>query len=153
MMYSPDSTLSDLRQNAAVLVGGIDNFWSMNFTRDLRYRFQLDTAHGKIFVEDRKTPGRRDWQVALDLPRNAVTIDYAIVARVRHPATGRTVLIAGGIRDCGTLSAGEFLTSSSSLAELEQRAPAHWINFEAVIATKVFRGTPGPPELMAAYFW
>jgi hypothetical protein len=153
VVYTPDSTLFDLRQNAAVAVGGIDNFWTMHLTRDLRYRFQLDAPSNTIFIEDRQAPLRRDWQVPIDMPRNDVNVDYAIVARVVHPATGRAVVIAGGIRDCGTLSAGEFLTSWASLEALERRAPRHWENVEAVISTKVFKGTPGPPEIAAAYFW
>jgi hypothetical protein len=153
MVYGPESTLSDLRQNSAVLVGGIDNFWSMSLTRDLRYRFQLDSGAGMIFIEDVRKPADRAWQVPLDLPRSAVTVDYAIVARLVHPATGRPIVIAGGIRDCGTIAAGEFLTSTAYLSELERRAPKHWTNVEAVLSTKVLRGTPGPPQLVAAYFW
>lgn len=153
IVYSPDSTLSDLRQNAAVLVGGIDNFWTMHLTRELRYRFQLDLQHGVIFIEDQKMPLRRNWQVPLDEPRHEVSVDYALVARLIHPVTGRPVVIAGGIRDCGTLAAGEFLTSSSLLEDLERRAPSHWSNVEAVIATRVFRNAPGTPEVVAAYFW
>ncbi len=153
MVYGPESTLSDLRQNSAVLVGGIDNFWSMSLTRDLRYRFQLDSSAKTIFIEDIRSPESRAWQVPLDQPRSAVTIDYAIVARLVHPATGRPIVIAGGIRDCGTLAAGEFLTSAVHLTELERRAPVHWTNVEAVLSTKVLRGTPGPPQLVAVYFW
>jgi hypothetical protein len=153
VVYTPDSTLFDLRQNAAVAVGGIDNFWTMHLTRDLRYRFQLDTQANTIFIEDRQAPSRRNWQVTIDMPRNDVNVDYAIVARVVHPVTGRAVVIAGGIRDCGTLSVGEFLTSSDSVEALERRAPHDWMNVEAVISTKVFKGAPGPPEIVAAYFW
>jgi hypothetical protein len=153
IVYGPDSTLNDLRQNSTLLIGGIDNFWTMNLTRDLPYRFQLDPVANTIFIEDRKAPARRDWQVAVNLPRSAVKKDYALVARVLHPATGRPIVIAGGIRDCGTLAVGEFLTSASSLNELERRAPARWTNFEAVISTTVLKGAPGPPQIVAASFW
>jgi hypothetical protein len=153
VVYSPDSTLLDLRENSAVIVGGIDNFWAMHLTRDLRYRFQLDHAAHTIFIEDEEAPGHREWQVPLDLPRNQVQIDYAIVARVVHPVTGRPVVVAGGIRDCGTMAASEFLSSNVHLKELEKHAPAQWVNMEAVISTKVFKGTPGPPRIVAAYFW
>ncbi len=153
IVYSPDSTLNDLRQNSTLLVGGIDNFWTMSLTRELRYRFQLDPVSNTIFIEDHEAPAQRSWQVPANLPRNDVKVDYALVVRVVHPATGRHILIAGGIRDCGTLAAGEFLTSDSSLSELELHAPAHWTNVEAVIATKAFKGTPGPPQIVAAYFW
>jgi hypothetical protein len=152
-VYSPDSTLADLRQNSAVLIGGIDNFWTMRLTRDLRYGFQIDRAENKIFIEDRRYPGRRDWAVDLDQARGSVTVDYALVARVIHPDTMKPLVIVGGIRDCGTVAAGEFLTSAASLRELERRAPRHWTNVEAVLSTKVFRGSPGPPQLVAAYFW
>lgn len=153
IVYGPDSTLSDLRQDSALLIGGIDNFWTMNLTRELRYRFQLDAAAKTIFIEDSYAPSRRDWQVELDLPLVSMKVDYAIVAKLIHPTTGRPVIIAGGIRDAGTLAAGEFLTSAAYLGELERRAPAHWSGVEAVISTKVFKGTPGPPQLLAAYFW
>ncbi len=119
----------------------------------MRYRFQLDSRTNTIFIEDTRAPSRRDWEVAVDQRRSDATVDYAIVARVVHPATGRPVVIAGGIRDCGTLAAGEFLTSAVYLGELERRAPAHWTNVEAVLSTKVLKGTPGPPELVAAHFW
>ena len=106
-VYSPDSTLADLRQNSAVLIGGIDNFWTMRLTRDLRYGFQIDRAENKIFIEDRRYPGRRDWAVDLDQARSSVTVDYALVARVVHPDTMKPLVIVGGIRDCGTVAAGE----------------------------------------------
>jgi hypothetical protein len=153
MVYGPESTLSDLRQSAAVLVGGIDNYWTMSLTRDMRFRFQFDPQTKSIFIEDTRSPANRDWQVPIDIPRLGVEVDYAIVARLVHPATGRPVVIAGGIRDCGTIAAGEFLTSSVYLSELERRAPAHWTNVEAVLSTRVLKGTPGPPQLIAAYFW
>jgi hypothetical protein len=51
------------------------------------------------------------------------------------------------------MAASEFLTSNLYLKELEKQARPQWVNMEAVIATKVFKGTPGPPRIVAAYFW
>jgi hypothetical protein len=64
-------------------------------------------------------------------------------------------VIVAGIGSWGTLAAGEFVSRQEYLKELEPFAPKRWEqkNVQVVISTDVIRGSSGPPNLVAAYFW
>jgi hypothetical protein len=154
VVYSPDSTLWDLRQGAAVLVGGVDNFWAVRLTSELRFRFLVDRSADMFtfVIEDRN--GGKVWRSS-GAPKQNQGLDYALITRVEHPTTGHVVVVAGGIQEYGTLAAGEFLTDGAALAELERLAPKDWkgVNVQAVLSTNVLKGSPAPPKIVAAYFW
>ncbi|HEV2444863.1 MAG TPA: hypothetical protein VGS58_03035, partial [Candidatus Sulfopaludibacter sp.] len=63
-------------------------------------------------------------------------------------------VVAGMAKD-GTMAAGEFVTEPRYMDELARRAPAGWqkMNLQVVIRTEVVRGAPGPPSIVATYFW
>jgi hypothetical protein len=154
VVYCRDSTLWDLRRGSAVLVGGVDNFWSVKLTGELRFRFLVDRSAGvaTFVIGDRKSG--TVWRSSGD-PIQSQGVDYAIIARIEHPSTGRLVVVAGGIQEYGTLAAGEFLTNGNALAELERLRPrdTKGTNVQAVLSTSVLKRTPAPPKIVAAYFW
>ena len=53
------------------------------------------------------------------------------------------------------IAAGEFLTDPGHMEALARFAPTGWQNknLQAVIATKVINGQPGPPRVVATEFW
>lgn len=152
VVYSPESSLWDLRQGSAVLVGGVDNYWAVRLTADLRFRFVAEGSSDTFLIEDRKTG--KTWRTA-EPTLNEQAGDWALVTRIHHPTTGQMVVVAGGIQEFGTLAAGEFLTSETALAELERLAPKQWKgeNLQVVLATNVLKKAPSPPRIVTAEFW
>jgi hypothetical protein len=153
-LYAPQISLADLRQGPAILIGAFNNDWTLLLTGPLRYSFQRDAEFHITSIRDEQNPSRNDWKVDRRTPDLDLTEDYSIVSRVSDPTTGETVVVAAGITKFGTMAAGEFLTSSR-LNELTKYAPRDWRrkNLQVILATKVVKGSPGPPRVLATYFW
>ena len=149
------TTLEDLRGKPSVLIGAFNNNWTLNLTGELRFYFENEPDHGLDIVRDRQKPNDRTWQVRSAAADSQVQMDYAIVTRVFNSTIERPVVVAAGIRGAGTNAAGEFLTRSAYLAEALAKAPRDWAskNVQFVIATKLYSGEPGPPQVIAAYYW
>jgi len=148
------ASLDDLRNAPVLLFAGLDNRWTMRLGEHLRFRF-VDSADDSIgIIEDAQTPGRH-WQVDFKVPSGKMPKDYAIVARYVDPLIEQPVIIAAGIGATGTASASEFLTSERQIEEMEKLAPKGWqhTNLEVVLETPVIDGHPGPPHIVASYFW
>lgn len=143
----------DLQSGPFVLVGGMNNEWTLRLTSGLRFSFLRQPNGARI--ADKQNPANTAWSVDLTTPISQFSRDYAIVSRVRDPRTEQSVVIAAGIGSWGTLAAGEFVTRAENLAKLEKLAPRHWErgNLQAVLTTDVIRGSSGPPIVVAAHFW
>ena len=147
------TTLADLREGPVVLIGGINNGWTVRLTAALRFSFALDADGGRIV--DRQNPSPGKWSVPLSTPYRRLNEDYGIIARLKDPTTDQPVIIAAGLAAQGTVAAGEMLSNQEYLRGIVQQAPKNWqnMNMEAVIATEVIEGKSGPPRVVAAYFW
>jgi len=148
-----DATFAQLREGPVVLIGAFDNIWTLRVTQKLRFGFE--SKDGVALIVDRKSPNQTTWATAWDLPYERLSRDYAIVARIHDNITGQPVIIAAGISEEGTESAGEILYNPVYLQSLLAKAPAHWeqMNMEAVIETQVIEGHPGPPNVLAVETW
>ena len=152
-----DSTsLSDLRNVTAVVIGAFDNAWTLRLTKQLRYHFDNDAAMSQFRIVDSGSPAHASWIV--NRPQQMSTNnykDYAIVARFTDPTTGKLTIIVAGIARGGTVAAGEFLTNPSNLEQLRQAALAagNKSNLEIVLSTEIIDGNPGVPRMEASYFW
>jgi hypothetical protein len=153
IMPASEASFSQLREGPIVLIGGFDNIWTLRITQDLRFGFE--SKDGVALIVDRKSPKQTTWATAWDLPYKKLSRDYAIVARVHDKTTGQPVVIAAGISEEGTESAGEILYNPVYLDTLLAKAPQNWdqMNMEAVIETQVIEGHPGPPNVLAVEFW
>jgi hypothetical protein len=147
------TSFRDLQSGPFVLIGGMNNEWTLRLTNDLRFSFGKQPNGARVV--DKKTPTNTAWSVDFTTPVAQFNRDYAIVSRVRDPKTEQTVVVVAGIGSWGTLAAGEFVASSEHLEKLEKLAPSHWErkNLQVVLATDVIRGSSGPPILLAAQFW
>ncbi len=147
------TSFRDLQSGPFVLVGGMNNEWTLRLTRGLRFSFERQPNGAR--VADRQNPANTTWSVDFQTPLGQFNRDYAIVSRIRDPETEQPVVIAAGIGSWGTLAAGEFVTRPEHLDKLEKLAPKHWErkNLQVVLATDVIRGSSGPPIVLAAYFW
>jgi hypothetical protein len=151
---SQETTLEDIRSRPIVLVGALNNNWTLRLTAPLRFHFSV-TANGMQNIDDAANPGPTGWTVPSYQPYPSVTTDYALVARFRDPTTECPVLVIAGIGPYGTEAAGEFVQSPQHLAELSAKLPRGWENknLEVVIKTKVIGAKAGPPVLVTTYTW
>lgn len=149
------TNLEDLRQGPAVLIGGLDNQWTMQALSTLRFHFGGLPANQQFWIVDTRNPHKTDWSLDLNRRYLSVTRDYAIVARVHNEETGQPQLIVAGIGMSGTAAAGEFLTNDRDLVELRNRLGANLKNhdFEVVLSTDVINGSAGSPKILETYSW
>jgi hypothetical protein len=144
------TTLEDLRQGPAVLIGGLDNQWTMRALAPLRYHF-AGSDEDRYWIADVQDPNNKRWSLDLKLQYGAVTRDYAIVARLHNEQTGQPEMIVAGIGMSGTAAAGEFVTDPRRMEELRKRLGAGFKDrdFEVVLSTDVVNGIAGTPEIQA----
>jgi hypothetical protein len=148
------TSFKDLQSGPFILIGGMNNEWTLRLTAGLRFSFERAPNSGGRVV-DNQNPSSNAWAVDYAAPMAQLNRDYAIISRVRDPKTEQTAVVVAGIGSWGTQAAAEFVTNPEHLKKLEARAPRHWEgkNLQIVIATDVIRGSSGPPTVLAAYFW
>ena len=148
--------LSDLRNGPAVFIGAFDNEWTLRLTAPLRYHFANDPGMTEFRIVDSTDPSQPGW-VINRLQQTATNNyrDFAIVARFTDSTTGKLAVVAAGVGRGGTLVAGEYLTDSGDLAQLEHAAAraGNKKNMEVVLSTQIIDGQPGTPKIEASYFW
>lgn len=152
---SASTSLSDLREGPVILVGAFTNPWTMKLGRPLRYSFAKSYTRDFSWIQDGLHPEQQAWTMDWSQPYREDTEDYALVSRLRHPATDRMVLIVAGMGKYGTIAAGEFLTDPGYMDAFASAAPAGWEsrNIQIVLATSVIKGSSGPPRVVESHFW
>jgi hypothetical protein len=148
------TTLDDLRQGPTVLVGGLDNEWTLRAIAPLRFHF-AGSKEETYWVQDAKNPDRKDWVLDLKTQYESVNRDYAIIARIHDEDTGQLELIVAGIGMSGTAAAGEFLVDPHQLEELRRKVGPGFRDhdFEAVLSTDVVDGIAGSPKIVSVATW
>jgi hypothetical protein len=148
------TTLDDLRQGPNVLIGGLDNHWTLRAISHLPYRFG-GADRGHFWIQDTKDPSNHDLGLNLTTQWGAVTRDYAIIARIHDDATGQVEVIVAGIGMCGTAAAGEFLIDAKQVERLRQSIGPSFKDhdFEAVLSTDVVEGVAGAPKILKTAVW
>jgi hypothetical protein len=147
---------SQLREGPVVLIGALNNDWTLNRTSSLRFHLERPDGPDRVYwIADIQHPESRAWQVEAQPPRSQVVKDYAIAARFTEESTGQVVLVAAGIAGSGTRAAGAFLTDEANLKQLVDGARSDWgrINFEVVLGSQVENGMQGKPRVEAIAFW
>jgi hypothetical protein len=148
------TSLADLRQEPAILLGGLDNSWTLRAQQSLRYRLETD-GNGIDWISDSHDPGARKWSVDFNRPYSQVTTDYAIVALLRDPGTQQPTLIIAGMGENGTKAASEFITDDAQLHNAlgDVMRNSGGSNFEVVITTEVVNGSSGAPVVLVKEVW
>jgi hypothetical protein len=143
------TTLDDLRQGPVVLIGGLDNQWTLRALAPLRYRF-AGTDHEQYWIIDTKNPAMKDWRLDLNAPLSDVKRDFAIIARIHDESIGQVEMIVAGIGMSGTAAAGEFLVDPQGMEELRRRIGSGFRDrdFEAVLSMDVVDGVAGSPRIL-----
>ena len=148
MRYGADLSFSDLRYQPSILIGAFGNAWTMQTTSGLRFVFDQHRT-----IRDRSD--NRLYKLPSMTPDGRTPEDYAIVSRVFDSDTGELLIVAAGITQYGSRAAGEFLTSPQLLTALATKGPGDWPkrNMQVLLHTKIVGNTPGPPSIVATYFW
>ena len=146
-------TLEDMHKSPTILIGAFDNPWTLALSHRLRFTFEFEPA-GRL-IRDRQNPANVAWHGDFQRPYSQVTEDYAVVSRYKDPEAERMMVVVAGMGKDGTAAAGEFVTDAHYLEALSSKAPANWEhkNLQVVLATEVINGNPGPPRVLATYFW
>lgn len=148
------TSFADLRQGPAVLLGGLDNPWTMRAQQNLRFRLASD-GNGFDWIFDSHDPGAKKWFVDFNRPYSKVTTDFAIIALFRDPGTQQPTLAIAGLGENGTKAASEFITDETRLRDAlgaSLRKPGS-TSFEVVITTEVVNGSSGVPVVVAKEVW
>jgi hypothetical protein len=151
---SSSTNFTDLRQGPTILLGGLDNPWTMRAQQNLRFGLQTD-GNGVDWISDSHDPGARKWSVDFNRPYSKVTTDYAIIALFRDPGTQQPTLIVAGMGENGTKAASEFITGENLLNNAlgeSLRKPGS-SNFEVVLSTEVINGSTGAPMVLVKEIW
>jgi hypothetical protein len=153
VLPASETTFEQLREGPSVLIGALDNYWTLRVTEKIRYGFEFEKGVSRLV--DRAGPTRVVWEVPPGSTYRDLGADYAIVARIHDKLTGQPVIVVGGILDRGTEAAGEVLYNPALIDAVLARAPKDWerLNVEAVIKTQLVEGRPGPPTIVAVEVW
>ena len=146
------TTLTDLTQGPTILIGAIDNQWTMRVTDHLRFHF-VQPDGGRWRIADRKNAGREFMTGIGDVPGS--TKDYAIVGRLSDGTSGQMSVVVAGMGAAGTTAASELVTSGDYMNYLVKQAPEGFRtkNLEAVISVQVVDSKPGAPHIESVELW
>lgn len=153
LVLASQASFPQLREGPVILVGALDNAWTMRLTKPLRFGFTMDSD--SMSIVDRKNSSAKSWVVSLKQPPSSQTEDFAVIARYHDTTLDQPVVMAAGLSRQGTEAAGELLSNSTFLTTLFQNAPHNWtkVNLEAVVQTQVIDGHPGPSRILAVEYW
>ena len=144
-------SFEDLRNSPSVVVGAFNNRWTMQMTSNLRFVF---AEHDGQFMIQEQGPAGMSWS-RVQAPGGEIVQDFAIVTRLLDAKTGQVVIAAAGLGSRGTQAAGEFISRSDYLEQAFRSAPPDWQkkNLQVVLQTTITDSVPGPPRVVATYFW
>jgi hypothetical protein len=147
------TTLTDLTQGPVVLIGAIDNQWTMRVTDRLRFHFVQQDGKGTWRIADRKNSEREFRTGVGDVAGS--TKDYAIVARLSDATSGQMSFVVAGIGAAGTTAASELVTSGDYMKYLASQVPNDFRskNLEAVVSVQVVDSKPGAPHIDSIETW
>jgi hypothetical protein len=154
LRLADQTELSDLRQQPAILIGGMNNPWTQRILEPLRFR--LTSKPGGIngnflLLTDTKNAALTTWRVDLYAPPNSITRDYSLVTRMNDPLTGQPVVILCGLGPYGTAAASEFVSNPNYFFEFSKQAPKGWENrnIQIVLETTVVDRRVSVPRVVA----
>lgn len=145
-----DIAFDDLRQFPAVLIGCLNNRWTMLVNDDLQFSCLID----KVPMIRERSGRKRQW-TSISSSNGTLEVDYAVVTRLTSSKMGQPLIALAGLTDSGTRAAAEFVTSKQRLGELAKSAPRGWkhMNMQLVLQTKVVNHIPSDTTVVAVRYW
>lgn len=158
MQLSNQASISNMGRQPTILIGLLNNEWSVRLTRQLRFRLNsnvdADGVTHEAWISDTKNP-QAHWGIDFDQRLDTVNRDFGLLARFDSEVTDQPVILVGGLSALGTQSIGEFATDARSMQSLAAMIPPgkSFRNVEAVMETEVIDGKPGHSRVVAVDFW
>jgi hypothetical protein len=154
-------SLTEFRRQPVILIGGIDNRWTIRLAQSLRYRIEIENPPGSgsgkepiASIVDSEHPEATPWTVDMSVPYPAWKNDYAIVARMDDSTTGVPVLIEAGLGNDGSIAASELILSGALESQLKADVNCRGkANFETIVGTSLIDTRPGPPRILRMKCW
>jgi hypothetical protein len=142
---------NDLWGSGTVLIGAFTNRWTMDLTKNMRYRFEYNAQQKPCIAE--ASAGCRWTLTKADDQRSAE--DYILVSRLPHSATNGFTVVCAGLNVYGTEEAGRIISDPDSLTPILRQIPKSWANhnLEMVLHVAVLGDAPAQSELVSAYSW
>ena len=136
---SHELTIDQFNRAPVILIGALNNKWTVRFTASLRFRFCFDEQSATVWVYDQETPDAPVGSLGVTRLVDELEQDFAIVTRLMDQAIGKPMLAVGGITILGTSAAAEFITNPLRVAEIERNAPAGWqtMNFQLLLSVHI----------------
>lgn len=161
LVGAADISLSDFRRQPVILIGAIDNKWTLLLSQNLPYRIEVANPPGSgsgkepvASIIDAHNPTGGRWTTDLSMPFTSWKMDYAIVARMDDATTGVPVLIEAGLGNDGSIAASELILTGTIAARLKLESSCREkSNFEAVVGTELIDTRPGPPHILRITCW
>jgi hypothetical protein len=144
--------LEDLRDGPVVLIGGLNNPWTLRLGEGLRFTIGFD---GKgPYIRDRDHPESREWQPGSFERLKDVRETYGLITRVQDKVTGRALVAVSGLV-LGTRAAAECLTEPACLDSARFPATTDWEhgNLQIVVAAAVIGENSGSPRVVLTHVW
>jgi hypothetical protein len=146
-------TPSDIPDAPVILFGALNNPWTVDLNRNLRFAVQV--IDKQSCVVDRADPNRR-WSIPGYRKRGYdVSLDYGVITRVIDRPSGQVRISIGGICHYASQAGAYFLTSPKYWTGIDRVAPKGWqrMNLQAVLELHVVEKVPQAPKVVAWYFW
>jgi hypothetical protein len=147
------NTPADLRDRPLILFGALNNPWTIDLTKDLRFRVETGPPGGVI--TDKTDPNRR-WSIPNYRKRGFdIPMDYALLTRTIDADSGQVRIAIAGLAHYSSQAAAEFLTGPKFWSNMSRIAPRGWerMNLQVVLQVKVTEKVPGSPKPVAWHFW
>jgi len=147
-----DTSFADLRESPAIVLGAFNNKWTMELTSGLHFAFIEGPERDFLLRE--QVPGGRVWHTEYD-SAGATVRDYGVVTRLLQSQTGQFTIALAGIGANGTEAATELVSDENALGTALKNAPRNWQakNLQIVVETDIIDSVPGPPRVVATYYW
>jgi hypothetical protein len=141
-------SFEDLRTSPAVVLGAFNNRWTMQLTSNLHFALVYNVG-----IQEQGSKGRL-WESQYE-PGKGYSADYGVITRLLDAKSGQFLVSAAGIGSPGTQAAGELISNPAYLNEVLRTAPPDWSrrNMQVVVQTSVIDSIPGPPHVVASYYW
>jgi hypothetical protein len=153
LLLASSIPFADLRSSQVYLIGSFSNQWTVELSRNWRFRFKWTADHNPVFVDTRQTPPR-EWSIAAE-DNGATPEDYSLLCRLPNSPTGGFVIVSAGIKQFGTEAAGRILADPAALEPILSKLPNGWEtkNLQILLHTRIIGNTPAQPELVAWHVW
>lgn len=144
---------ADLKEGPVILIGAYTNRWTMDLTKDLRFRFSR-TSDGRPAIADGQQAGN-GWALPVNREDGLTEEDFVLLARLIHSGTGKPLALVAGLKHFGTEAGAGFLTNPALRAEVLGRLPADWErrNLQVVLRARVYGNSPARPEVVRWHCW